>query len=37
MKEKVFWVVPQGVDVYEGFNYFVLLKAIYGLKQASQV
>lgn len=37
MKEKVFCAVPQGVDVGEGFDCFELLKAIYGLKQASQV
>lgn len=37
MKEKAFCAVPEGVDVDEGFDCFKLVKAIYGLKQASRV
>uniref|UniRef100_A0AAV1TG96 Reverse transcriptase Ty1/copia-type domain-containing protein n=1 Tax=Peronospora matthiolae TaxID=2874970 RepID=A0AAV1TG96_9STRA len=37
MKEKVFCAIPEGVEVDEDFDCFELLKAIYGLKQASRV
>ena len=37
MKEKVFCAIPEGVDVDEDFDCFELVKAIYGLKQASRV
>ena len=37
MKEKVFCAIPKGVDVDEDFDCFELVKAIYGLKQASRV
>ena len=37
MKEKVFCVIPEGVDIDEEFDCFELVKAIYGLKQASRV
>uniref|UniRef100_A0AAV1VJB1 Reverse transcriptase Ty1/copia-type domain-containing protein n=1 Tax=Peronospora matthiolae TaxID=2874970 RepID=A0AAV1VJB1_9STRA len=36
MKEKVFCAIPEGVEVDEDFDCFELLKAIYGLKQASR-
>uniref|UniRef100_A0AAV1VBL0 Reverse transcriptase Ty1/copia-type domain-containing protein n=1 Tax=Peronospora matthiolae TaxID=2874970 RepID=A0AAV1VBL0_9STRA len=37
MKEKVFCAIPEGVEVDEDFDCFELVKAIYGLKQASRV
>ncbi|KAG6578190.1 Integrase catalytic core protein [Phytophthora cinnamomi] len=37
MKEKVFCSVPEGVELDDGFDCVELLKAIYGLKQASRV
>uniref|UniRef100_A0AAV1TK37 Reverse transcriptase Ty1/copia-type domain-containing protein n=1 Tax=Peronospora matthiolae TaxID=2874970 RepID=A0AAV1TK37_9STRA len=37
MKEKVFCAIPEGVEVDEDFDCFELIKAIYGLKQASRV
>jgi hypothetical protein len=37
MKEQVFCAVPEGVEVDEDFDCFDLVKAIYGLKQASRV
>ncbi|GMF65678.1 unnamed protein product [Phytophthora lilii] len=37
MKEKVFCSVPEGVELDNGFDCVELLKAIYGLKQASRV
>ena len=37
MKEKVFCVVPKGVDMDGYFDCLELVKAIYGLKQASRV
>uniref|UniRef100_A0AAV1VMW5 Reverse transcriptase Ty1/copia-type domain-containing protein n=1 Tax=Peronospora matthiolae TaxID=2874970 RepID=A0AAV1VMW5_9STRA len=37
MKEKVFCAIPEGVEVDEDFDCFELLKAIYGLKQASRI
>ena len=37
MKEKVFCVIPEGVDIDDDFNCLELVKAIYGLKQASRV
>ena len=37
MKEKVFCVIPEGVEVDEDFNCLELVEAIYGLKQASRV
>ena len=37
MKEKVFYAIPEGVDIDEEFDCFELVKAIYGLKQASRV
>uniref|UniRef100_A0AAV1UPL8 Reverse transcriptase Ty1/copia-type domain-containing protein n=1 Tax=Peronospora matthiolae TaxID=2874970 RepID=A0AAV1UPL8_9STRA len=37
MKEKVFCAIPEGVEVNEDFDCFELVKAIYGLKQASRV
>ena len=37
MKEKVFCAIPEGVDIDEEFDCFELVKAIYGLKQASRV
>ncbi|KAG6616458.1 Integrase catalytic core protein [Phytophthora cinnamomi] len=36
-KEKVFCSVPEGVELDDGFDCVELLKAIYGLKQASRV
>uniref|UniRef100_A0AAV1TT82 Reverse transcriptase Ty1/copia-type domain-containing protein n=1 Tax=Peronospora matthiolae TaxID=2874970 RepID=A0AAV1TT82_9STRA len=37
MKEKVFCAIPEGVEVDEDFDCSELVKAIYGLKQASRV
>ncbi|KAG3194000.1 hypothetical protein PC129_g24956 [Phytophthora cactorum] len=37
MKEKVFCSIPEGVELDDGFDCVELLKAIYGLKQASRV
>uniref|UniRef100_A0AAV1TGV8 Reverse transcriptase Ty1/copia-type domain-containing protein n=1 Tax=Peronospora matthiolae TaxID=2874970 RepID=A0AAV1TGV8_9STRA len=37
MKEKVFCSIPEGVEVDEDFDCFELVKAIYGLKQASRL
>uniref|UniRef100_H3H7X3 Uncharacterized protein n=1 Tax=Phytophthora ramorum TaxID=164328 RepID=H3H7X3_PHYRM len=37
MKEVVFCVVPEGVELDGGFDCLELVKAIYGLKQASRV
>ncbi|POM75105.1 Integrase catalytic core protein [Phytophthora palmivora] len=37
IKEKVFCSVPEGVELDDGFDCVELLKAIYGLKQASRV
>ena len=37
MKEQVFCVIPEGVDVDDDFDCLELVKAIYGLKQASHV
>jgi len=37
MKEQVFCVVPEGVDLDAEFDCLELVKAIYGLKQASRV
>uniref|UniRef100_A0AAV1UZA8 Reverse transcriptase Ty1/copia-type domain-containing protein n=1 Tax=Peronospora matthiolae TaxID=2874970 RepID=A0AAV1UZA8_9STRA len=37
MKEKVFCEIPEGIEVDEDFDCFELLKAIYGLKQASRI
>ncbi|KAG3035045.1 hypothetical protein PC121_g24270 [Phytophthora cactorum] len=37
MKELVFCAVPEGVDLDGGFDCLELVKAIYGLKQASRV
>ncbi|POM58553.1 mitochondrial protein [Phytophthora palmivora] len=37
MKEKVFCSVPEGVELDDGFDCVELLKAVYGLKQASRV
>ena len=37
MKEKVFCAIPEGVDIDKDFDCFELVKAIYGLKQASRV
>ena len=37
MTEKVFCAIPEGVDIDEEFDCFELVKAIYGLKQASRV
>ncbi|KAG2789442.1 hypothetical protein PC112_g24431 [Phytophthora cactorum] len=36
-KEKVFCSIPEGVELDDGFDCVELLKAIYGLKQASRV
>ena len=36
MKEQVFCVIPEGVDVDDNFDCLELVKAIYGLKQASR-
>uniref|UniRef100_A0AAV1VJD8 Reverse transcriptase Ty1/copia-type domain-containing protein n=2 Tax=Peronospora matthiolae TaxID=2874970 RepID=A0AAV1VJD8_9STRA len=36
MKEKVFCAIPEGVEVDEDFDCFELVKATYGLKQASR-
>ena len=35
MKEQVYCAVPKGVELDEDINCFELIKAIYGLKQAS--
>ena len=37
MKEKVFCVIPEGVELEGSFDCLELVKAIYGLKQASRV
>ena len=37
MKEQVFCVIPEGVEMDGDFNCLELVKAIYGLKQASRV
>ena len=37
MKEKVFCVIPEGVEMDGNFDCLELVKAIYGLKQASRV
>ena len=37
MKEKVFCEIPEGVDLDEKYDCLELVKAIYGLKQASRV
>uniref|UniRef100_A0AAV1U4T5 Reverse transcriptase Ty1/copia-type domain-containing protein n=1 Tax=Peronospora matthiolae TaxID=2874970 RepID=A0AAV1U4T5_9STRA len=37
MKEKVFCAIPEEIEVDEDFDCFELVKAIYGLKQASRV
>ncbi|KAG2762679.1 hypothetical protein PC111_g25260 [Phytophthora cactorum] len=37
MKELVFCAVPEGVDLDDDFDCLELVKAIYGLKQASRV
>ena len=37
MKEQVFCVIPEGVEVDDDVNCLELVKAIYGLKQASRV
>ena len=37
MKEKAFCAIPEGVDVDDSFDCFELVKAIYGLEQASRV
>uniref|UniRef100_A0AAV1TKD9 Reverse transcriptase Ty1/copia-type domain-containing protein n=1 Tax=Peronospora matthiolae TaxID=2874970 RepID=A0AAV1TKD9_9STRA len=37
MKEQVFCVIPEGVELEGSFNCLKLVKAIYGLKQASRV
>ncbi|KAG4036294.1 hypothetical protein PC123_g28136 [Phytophthora cactorum] len=37
MKEKVFCSIPEGVELDDGFDCVELLKAIYGLKQASRL
>ena len=37
MKEQVFCAVPEGVEMDKDFDCFELVKAIYGLKQASRV
>ncbi|KAG2810460.1 hypothetical protein PC113_g23763 [Phytophthora cactorum] len=37
MKEQVFCIVPEGVDLDDDFDCLELVKAIYGLKQASRV
>ncbi|KAG2958940.1 hypothetical protein PC120_g28233 [Phytophthora cactorum] len=37
MKEQVFCIVPEGVELDSNFDCLELVKAIYGLKQASRV
>ena len=37
MKEKVYCTVPEGVELDDNFDCLELVKAIYGLKQASRV
>ena len=37
MKEQVFCVIPEGVELDSAFDCLELVKAIYGLKQASRV
>uniref|UniRef100_A0AAV1THG6 Reverse transcriptase Ty1/copia-type domain-containing protein n=1 Tax=Peronospora matthiolae TaxID=2874970 RepID=A0AAV1THG6_9STRA len=37
MKEQVFYVIPEGVELEGSFDCLELVKAIYGLKQASRV
>ena len=37
MKEQVFCVIPEGVELEGSFDCLELVKAIYGLKQASRV
>ena len=37
MKEKLFCAIPEDVDVDEDFDFFELMKAIYGLERASRV
>ena len=37
MKEQVFCVIPEGVELDSAFYGLELVKAIYGLKQASRV
>uniref|UniRef100_A0AAV1UBB8 Reverse transcriptase Ty1/copia-type domain-containing protein n=1 Tax=Peronospora matthiolae TaxID=2874970 RepID=A0AAV1UBB8_9STRA len=37
MNGRVFRAIPEGVDIGEDFDCFELVKAIYGLKQASRV
>lgn len=36
MKEKVFCAIPKGVHIDGNFGFVELIKAIYGLKQASR-